>query len=171
MRLLPALVGNVEAEAPRVRTHRHIELVGQLACAAEWAGVALHACVDHLLTSTVTEAARVQVVDAWIEASDDALCLVYRPPYDAGRVVGLRRCRRDAIEPGDWRIGDMTTWGYDMTTVPGVPVDPNAFGWNVADFDLGEPLGYVTTILRYDSADIGWWGNLAEDLPRPPSAD
>ena len=24
--------------------------------------------------------------------------------------------------------------------------------------------------LRYDAADIGWWGGLADELPRPPSA-
>ncbi|MGI8678815.1 MAG: hypothetical protein ACR2LX_09045 [Jatrophihabitans sp.] len=171
VRLLPTLFSDAEAEIPRVHSHRHLELVEQLAGDPEWAALALHACLTHLLTSTVTEAARVRVVDAWIEPDDDGLCIVYRPPHDEGRVVGLRRCRRAATEPGGWRIGDLTTWGYEMrTAAPGVLVDPHAFGWNIADFDVGEPLGYVTTVLRYDRADIGWWGDLTDDLPRPPSA-
>lgn len=162
MRFLPALVSDVEAELPRVRTARHGELIENLAGSHDWSSTALRACLRHLTTSSVTDAARVLIVDAWVE-DDDGICIVYRPPYDEGRVVGLRRRRQDAIDPGDWRLGDMTTWGYDM----GRDVDPVAFGWNVADFDVGEPLGYVTTILRYDRADIGWWGNLGDDLPRP----
>lgn len=161
LRLLPALISDV-ATVPRVRSRRHVELIESLSD-SDWAAVALQSCVEHLSTSTVTEAARVWVVDAWTEP-DDGLCIVYRPPYDEGRVVGLRRCREGVLEPGDWRLGDMTTWGYDM----GEDVDPVAFGWNVADFDVGEPLGYVTTVLRYDAADIGWWGNLGITLPRAP---
>lgn len=166
MRLLPALVTDVESEVPRVRSDRHLELVEELSGATGWSGRALHACLDHLLTSSVTEAARVLVVNAWVDSAG-GFCIVYRPPHDEARVVGLRRCRRDALEPGDWRIGDMTTWGYDMG--PGVDAVP--FGWNVADFDVGEPLGYVTTVLRYDAADIGWWGNLDDELPVPPVLD
>lgn len=146
-----------------MRSGRHDELLRTLV-AADWASTALRACLDHLTTSSVTDAARVWIVDAWTD-SDDSLCIVYRPPYDEGRVVGLRRTRRDALDPGDWRLGDMTTWGYDM----GADADPVPFGWNVADFDVGEPLGYVTTILRYGAADIGWWGNLGDGLPTAPS--
>lgn len=167
--LVPTLVPAGSGTGPRVRSHRHLELVTELAGRADWSGRALHACLTQLLSSTVTEARRVWVVDAWPDTAEDGLCVVYRPPLDEGRVVGLRRRRRDAIEASDWRLGDMTTWGYDLHTAAGSDeVDPERFGWNVADFDLGEPLGYVTTVLRYDAADIGWWGNLDDELPVPP---
>ncbi|SHF53392.1 hypothetical protein SAMN05443575_0223 [Jatrophihabitans endophyticus] len=167
LQLMPTLLPDVSSDPatlPRIRSQRHLDLVERTSGATDWSSRALHACLDHLLVSTVTEASRVWVVDAWPD-HDDALCIVYRPPHDEGRVVGLRRRRRDAVEPSDWRIGDMTTWGYDMDP----DVDPVRFGWNVADFDVGEPLGYVTTVLRYDVADIGWWGNLDDELPRPPA--
>jgi len=148
-----------------------------------WSAAALHACLEHLRTSTVTSAARVSVVDAWLDGPE-ALCVLYRPPFDEGRVVGLRRTRAEALEAREWRLGDLTSWGYSLE--PGRPfaddppagdspgavrdpaVDPAAFGWNVADFDLGEPLGFVVTILRYDRADVGWWGRLGAELPEPP---
>ena len=88
----------------------------------------------------------------------------------------MRRSRSEAVEAREWRLGDLTTWGYavepahapaDASASPW-SVDPVAFGWNVADFDIGEPLGFVTTILRYDRADIGWWGSLGDELPQPP---
>lgn len=151
------------SRAPRLRSPRHLDLVETLADGADWASTALHACLAHLLVSTVTEARRVWVVDAWAEP-DDSFCVVYRPPLDEGRVVGLRRTRAAALEPTGWAPGDMTTWGYDM----GADIEAEAFGWNVADFDVGEPLGFVTTVLRYDAADIGWWGNLGDDLPEAP---
>lgn len=170
--LLPALVSDVGAELPRLRSERHLALVTALATRDDWAGRALHACLTQLLTSTVTEAGRVWVVDAWTETSDGgSVCVLYRPPHDEGRVVGLRRSRQAVLDhladPSDWRIGDLTTWGYDM----GAGVRAEEFGWNVADFDVGEPLGYVTTVLRYgaDGADIGWWGNLGEILPVAPN--
>lgn len=162
--LLPALVSDIGATLPRVRSQRHLDLVEAFADARDWSSRALHACLSHLLTSTVTEGPRAWIVDAWPDPDDDGLCVIYRPPHDEGREVGLRRRRRDAVEPSDWRIGDMTTWGYDM----GADIDAEQFGWNVADFDIGEPLGYVTTMLRYDSADIGWWGNLDDELPTAP---
>lgn len=84
-------------------------------------------------------------------------------------MVGVRRLRRAAPDPGEWRIGDITTWGYDLgRDADGAPVDAQRFGWNIADFDVGEPLGYVTTVLRYDDADIGWWGDLGAALPASP---
>ncbi|MBE7196083.1 MAG: hypothetical protein INR66_26850 [Gordonia polyisoprenivorans] len=165
--LLPALLRDSTAESPRIRTARHLHLIDAFDGAPSWSARALHACLAHLLTSSVTEAARVVVVDAWLDG-DDAFCVLYRPPHDEGRVVGLRRCRDDAVDRGDWRIGDLTTWGYEL----GPDIAPEPFGWNVADFDLGEPLGYVTTVLRYDAADVGWWGNVTEgDLPDPPESE
>ncbi|MEO9138708.1 MAG: hypothetical protein ABI345_06530 [Jatrophihabitans sp.] len=167
--LFPTLLSRTGPDAPRVISARHLELVDYYASVPAWSARALHACLSHLRTSSVTEAARVRVIDAWPE-SVDALCVVYRPPHDEDRVVGLRRRRRDALEPGDWRIGDITAWGYDLGRDPdGAPVDAQCFGWNMADFDVGEPLGYVTTVLRYDHADIGWWGDLDDTLPTSPT--
>ncbi len=109
----------------------------------------------------------VAVEDAWVDG-EDAFCVVYRPPRDAGRVVGVRRERNDAIDPGEWRLGDMTTWGYDLGPTATGQVDPMPFGWNVADFDIGEPLGYVATILRADDTGVEWWGTVGSELPRRP---
>jgi hypothetical protein len=145
-----------------------------------WSATALSACLAHVAVSTVTEAARVSILDAWLDGPD-SFCVLYRAPFDESRVVGLRRCRQEALETRIWRLGDMTTWGYDMGPdrqaashrppdgAANDYVDPVAFGWNVADFDLGEPLGFVATILRYDRADIGWWGSLGPTLPYPPT--
>jgi hypothetical protein len=162
------LVGGSAQPGPRRFTERHAALLGdpQLRERPEWSATALWACLEHLRVSAVTQAARVAVVDAWLDGPD-AFCVLYHPPFDDARVVGLRRCRQEALEAREWRLGDMTTWGYDMSSAPDW-VDPVAFGWNVADFDIGEPLGFIATILRYDRADIGWWGSLGVALPSPP---
>lgn len=167
------LVG-VRGEPPgRLVTERHRALLRDpvLLEAATWSASALAACLEHLLVSTVTQAARVAVVEAWTDGPD-AFCVLYRPPFGDGRVVGVRRSRSEAVEAREWRLGDMTTWGYAMDGAPDAPdgVDPVAFGWNVADFDLGEPLGFVATVLRYDRADVGWWGSLGAELPEPPAS-
>jgi hypothetical protein len=151
--------------SPRRFTEAHAYLLRTLkpGAGATWSATALWACLEHLRVSTVTHAARVSVEEAWTDGPD-ALCVVYRPPFDEQRVVGVRRQRRDATEPGEWRIGDMTTWGYEL----GADADATAFGWNVADFDIGEPLGYVATILRTDDVGIQWWGTLGAQLPQRP---
>lgn len=162
---------------PRQRrfTARHAELLDdpRLREGREWSAIALWACLEHLRVSSVTEAGRVSVVDAWADGPE-AFCVLYRPPFGEAWVVGLRRTRQEALETREWRLGDMTTWGYDMgsngasTRGGGESVEPVAFGWNVADFDIGEPLGFVATILRYGRGDIGWWGSLGVELPEPP---
>jgi hypothetical protein len=134
--------------------------------AAQWSDRALSACLEHLGTSRVTSAHTVRVVESWTEGPD-AICIVYRPPDDARRVVGLRRRWHDAVQPGEWRLGNLMAWGYDV----GPDVDPVAFGHNVADFDLGEPLGMVVRALRYDGGEIGWWGSLGAELPQVPEDD
>lgn len=162
------LIGAAAPPGPRQFTDRHAALLGdpELRDSPHWSATALLACLEHLRVSSVTEAARVAVVDAWLDGPD-AFCVVYRPPFDGERVVGLRRCRQEAVDTQEWRLGDMTTWGYDMSPRADW-VDPVAFGWNVADFDIGEPLGFVATILRNDCGDIGWWGSLGVALPRRP---
>lgn len=165
------LLGVGDHTSARVVTDRHRELLADPALRqpATWSAAALAACLQHLRVSTVTQAARVQVVEAWTDGAE-AFCVLYRPPLGDGRVVGLRRSRSEAVETREWRLGDMTTWGYAMDSPRDAPddVDPVSFGWNVADFDLGEPLGFVATVLRYDRADVGWWGSLAAELPEPP---
>jgi hypothetical protein len=77
-------------------------------------------------------------------------------------VAALHQIVNRSVELG--QQGDMTAWGHEM----GEPIDPTAFAWNVADFRLGESLGYVNKILRYDRADVGWWGNLGDELAETP---
>ena len=116
----------------------------------------------------MTAADSVRVVHSWTDGPD-AICLLYRPPPDHDAleipaVVGLRRRWHDAVQPGEWRLGNLMAWGYDV----GPDVDPVAFGHNVADFDLGEPLGMISRALRIDSDGVGWWGSLADTLPARP---
>ncbi len=58
------------------------------------------------------------------------------------------------------------TDAYDMGDLDNP--DPVAFGKNVADFDIGEPMGSVVDALVIDTAGIGWWGSLTQV---PPATD
>lgn len=115
-----------------------------------WGEAALAACLERLNSSRVTQAWTVQVLDSWTEAGV-AFCVVYRYPYFEG-VLGIRRTFDEDVN------GDRA-------------VDPGQFGRDVADYDIGEPLGTVADRLRLDESGIAWWGDLDEDeLPRPPFA-
>lgn len=127
-----------------------------------WAGVALQACLDRLAVSTLTEARLVRVIRSWVDG-DDAFCLVYRPPFDADRVVGIRRHRSDAAEVEHLGPGEMASSPY--IDDPNDP-DPIQFGQSVADFDIGVPLGSVVDTAREDADGVGWWGTVGDDLPR-----
>jgi len=130
--------------------------------AASWAETALRACLDRLTVSTLTEARRVVVIEAWVDG-EDAFCVVYRPPFAAERVVGVRRHRSDAVVVEDLRDGEMAASPYiDDLDDP----DPVQFGQSVADFDVGVPLGRVVETLREDGDGAGWWGTLGDELPR-----
>ena len=59
--------------------------------------LALRSCLEHLQVSTVTEAQHVIVEVSWVDGSD-AFCVVYRPPYDPTRRVGLRRILAPAMK-------------------------------------------------------------------------
>jgi hypothetical protein len=102
------------------------------------------------------------VEDAWTDGPT-AFCIVYRAPWFDG-LAGLRRNAADAlpaIERHSWEPNMMTS-GYSMDDVAviagGLP-DPVGFGWNVADFDIGEPhepsLG-----MPIDEAGVRWHGNM-----------
>ena len=108
------LLGDTTPQRRRF-TVRHAQLLDDphLRGGRRWSAIALWACLEHLRVSRVTEAARIPVLDAWLDGPD-AFCVLYRPPFDEARVVGLRRCRQEALETREWRLGDMTTWGYDM---------------------------------------------------------
>lgn len=113
-----------------------------------WAEAALAACLQHLPVSRVTEGRTVQVLDAWTEAGV-AFCVVYRYPYFDG-ALGLRR-----------------TFETDMYGEE--PNDPDQYGRDVADFDIGEPLGTVAKSLKLDESGVHWWGDLGPELPRKPA--
>jgi hypothetical protein len=114
----------------------------------EWGEAALRACRDHLGVSHMTEAHTVQVLDAWTE-DGVAFCVIYQYPYFDG-VLGIRR------------TFDENMYGDDAT-------DPDEFGRDVADFDIGEPLGTVVERLRVDAAGVHWWGDLDDELPQKPA--
>jgi hypothetical protein len=114
----------------------------------EWAYAALLACVTHLPTSA-TEGRSVEVLAAWVD-DGCALCLVYQYPYYEG-VLGLRS-------------------GID-TDMYGEPAsDPESFGRDVADFDIGEPLGTTADWLRADHHGVSWWGETGDDPPGLPDS-
>jgi hypothetical protein len=136
-------------------------MIGPVEDASSWAEIALRSCLDRLAMSTLTEARRVVVSEAWVDG-DDAFCVVYRPPFGAERVVGLRRRRSDAFEVEYWRLEAMTASPY--IDDPDSP-DPIQFGQSVADIDIGVPLGRVVEILREDADGVSWWGTLGDELP------
>jgi hypothetical protein len=110
---------------------------------AEWSYAALFACVTHLQTS-LTEGRSVEVLAAWVD-DGGALCVVYQYPYYMG-VLGLRR----AVD----------------TDMYGEPVsDPESFGRDVADFDIGEPLGSTADWVRPDHQGVSWWGDQHDEPP------
>jgi hypothetical protein len=123
---------------------------------------ALIACLERLRTSNVTEAGQIAILDAWVDGSD-AFCVVYQSPYEAGE-VGIRRTVDDAASSHNqkYRPGDMTD-GYDMGGAE--RPDPVAFGWNVADFDIGEP-GPPGPLRHDQDTGTSWWGSLGDALPR-----
>lgn len=114
---------------------------------AEWGRAALDACLRNLAVSKVTLGQTVTVLDSWTEASV-AFCVVYRYPYFDG-VLGIRRT-------------------FDEDMYGNEPNDPEAYGCDVADFDIGEPLGTVVHGLRVDDDGVHWWGDLDAALPRKP---
>lgn len=139
----------VYSPSKRRFTARHRELLEQRErSSSSWAEVALSACLRRLASSVLTESWGVGVVDAWTEG-DDTFCVVYRWK-DFGSTLGLRRVR--PIQPQVGEATDAQWWGRD-----------------VADFDIGEPLGTVAKRLRLGADGISWWGSPGEQTPVEPT--
>jgi hypothetical protein len=90
----------------------------------------------------------VVVQQSWATAS--RIFIAYRHP-ERNMVIG---CTRRRHSPELYRV-----YG------PEDPSDesPEIFGWNVADFDLGEPLFWEGTEHEPGPLGIEWWGDLDED--------
>jgi hypothetical protein len=88
------------------------------------------------------------VLDSWVDGPQ-AFCVVYTCERYRGR-LGLRR------EAGDIANGLLYD-GHDGGA--GLP-NPLAFGRNVADYDLAEPLGGAAESLTRDESGISWWGTV-----------
>ncbi|QIS11171.1 hypothetical protein [Nocardia arthritidis] len=106
------------------------------------------------MTSTATEGWRIAVEDAWIE-DEWTFVVVYRSPYFDGRLA----LRRSTYDPADDTFASM--YSPRLPTAPN-PVD---YGRDVADYDIGEPLGSVRDHLRVDDNGMHWWGS----TPTPPT--
>ncbi len=157
--------GNVTA------THRR--LVESLApeVGSPWSVWALWACLEELRHSTITAAAEIRVHDAWTDGSD-GFCVVYTPPFDPDRLVGLRRWQGDTDVHMLYGLHANLYLDRAMSPAyqPGpdnIP-DPVAFGVAVAAFDIGEPLGNDVYLLRAAQDGVGWWGSLGPELPSSP---
>jgi hypothetical protein len=114
----------------------------------EWLHAALYACVTGLSRSC-TEGETVEVLAAWID--DDGLCVVYQYPYFDG-VLGFRT-------------------GTELDTDNEMALSAPEFGQDIADFNIGEPLGSVVDHLRQDAYGVHWWGDLTDGLPQLPASE
>ena len=82
------------------------------------------------------------VEDAW--ATTDEFRVVYS---FTGRRVGIIRNRETLVDRLDvYATGDVAT--------------PEEFGQEVADFNIGEPLGAYVDILDVDADGLEWWGHI-----------
>lgn len=120
-----------------VQSIRHSELITELESAQrdDWGSRALLACLRKLRDGGPTEAASVIVENAW--ATSDEFRVVYS--FVGGRRIGIIRNRETTIDRTDvYATGDVAT--------------PEEFGREVADFNIGEPLGvYVKIAVRGES--------------------
>jgi hypothetical protein len=83
------------------------------------------------------------VEDAW--ATTDEFRVIYS--FTAGPRIGIIRSRETTIDHLNiYATGDVAT--------------PEEFGQEVADFNIGEPLGAYLDILDFDADGVGWWGHI-----------
>ena len=157
----------------RTLSARHRELLASLStdATAPWSQQALRSCLERLGVSTLTQADRVAVVDGWVDGPK-VFCVVYRNP-DTEALMGLRRHADDAREAVlglSWVPGRSMTAGHamaDVVTPEGEMPDPVGFGWNVANFDIGEPHA-PDEHFQPDEHGIYWHGNLDGGVPQHP---
>jgi hypothetical protein len=97
---------------------------------------ALRAVLD-CLPHSYTEGANVVVLDSWTEG-DDIICLMYRFPWFKG-VLGLRR----RVEVDAEIQESLEEWAGE-----------------VANFEVGEPLGTIAHRLWLDHESVHWWGEV-----------
>ncbi|CAM4462155.1 hypothetical protein NONI108955_30900 [Nocardia ninae] len=110
------------------------------------------------MTSNIPVSWRVTVEDAWVE-EEWTVVVVYRSQFFDGPLA-LRRTTHD---PHSNTFSSM--YSPQLSSAP----DPVQFGRDVADFDIGEPLGTVTDHVRVDDNGIQWWGKLPATPDQPES--
>lgn len=130
----------------------HQRLIDGLESQSSWGDLALLACLTRLRDGGPTEWREVTVLDAWSVA--DGFCVVYEMYGDR---LGVRAHRATAGGPPFWF--DRGVFGKHPT--------PEAFGQEIADYAVAEPLGSVGDNLVMDRDGVGWWGD--PPLPRRPS--
>lgn len=128
-------------------TDRHRALITELQAVRDpsWGALALLACLTRLRDGGPTSADHVAVQDAW--ATEDEFRVVYDSPW--GPRVGIVRHRFTTVDRLD-----------ASASSPAGPT-PEEFGREVADFNIGEPLGSYAFALHYDDDGLGWWGDTA----------
>ncbi|WP_147471782.1 hypothetical protein [Nocardia stercoris] len=125
-----------------------------------WSERALSACLNSLLISHT--AARIAVEDAWAE-DEWTFAVVYQDPWhDVARRIGLRRSTYERDSNTFYKM----QYGGGLTCPP----DPTRFGQDVAECDIGEPLGTIAEHLRADANGIHWWGDRPLQPPQGPVA-
>lgn len=116
-----------------------------------WAQRALKACLQSLEDSgelSSTHSYLVEIEDAWCGPGDQ-ISIVYTPPWGT-EAVGLRRS-----------IDTPALYTYADYFGPDHPFSAESFGYSVATWDLGEPLGTLASGMWRDSAGVKWWGDHA----------
>ncbi|HVV76788.1 MAG TPA: hypothetical protein VHC43_12190 [Mycobacteriales bacterium] len=101
-----------------------------------FARAALDACLSHLAQESVVPNT-VTLLRAWPEP-EYGFCVIYRHAWHPELVLGYR-----AVAPqGDESFEDV-----------------EEFGFEVANFQLREPLGTERARLSFDAAGVAWWGS------------
>lgn len=125
-------------------TAEHAELIRQLSLLKRrnWGQDALLACLRKLRDGGPTEYQIVEVRRA--RPVEDGFDIVYLSPW--GPEVGLAA-----------RVGLLKHFiGIYQGSEDSLTAE--AFGQEVADFYVAEPLGNYSAVLDFDESGLGWWG-------------
>ena len=129
----------------------HQRLIEDLEASADtWASEALLSCLQRLRDGGPTKFRDVMVLDAW--PVTDGFCVVYET-YEVR--LGVRVTRATGEGPPF----------FFSRSVHGPEPTPRAFGVEIADYAISEPLGRLVETLGSDEDGVGWWG----DAPLPGS--